>query len=401
MIIKEKPFKKLNNIINLNISKKNSHFDNIHKNKDPAFQVNKTLINYIYNKLKINNNNPNIRNKDDRRINNIKIKVNKNIGYSKLNKHLNFSPRNNNDYIYYKKNSKILLFLKNHQNAQNGNIFNMNKSSFSDNNTFSSTYNDFMYHTIKNNNKTYNGRCLKKSSTCSFSNTISYREMNNYKSINNNNRNELSKTTLLASISQDRLQSSLSPRMPYRKVGNIFNRSECQFSKNKIKNNCYVKNKLLKKNKSQKYYHIISNNKKDNIDNENYNKENIDKIKKLEGENLYLKDMIKKSEEKLTIRENQLEELLMLHSQIEDKMCSIPMKEIKNIDSPIIEIIKRKEIFNKENINNNNRNYKNKNIKKNKKENIYNGIILYDYLDEPLEQIAPKPYHSNFYNNNY
>ena len=46
-------------------------------------------------------------------------------------------------------------------------------------------------------------------------------------------------------------------------------------------------------------------------------------------------------------------------------------------------------------------NYKNKNIKKNKKENIYNGIILYDYLDEPLEQIAPKPYHSNFYNNNY
>ena len=398
MIIKEKPFGKDNNIINLNINKKNSRFYNISKNKDPAFQINKTLINYIYNKLKINNINQNIKNKDDKRIKNIKIKVNKIKGYSKLNKHLNFSPKNNNDYIYYKKNSKILLFLKNNQNAQNGNIFNMNKSSFSDNNTFSSTYNDFMHHTIKNNNRTYNGRYLKKSSTCSFSKTISYRELNNYNHINNN-RNELSKTSVLSSISQDKLKSSLSPRMPYRKVGNIFNRSECQFSKNKIKNNFYIKNKLLKKNKSQKYYHIIYNNK-ENIDNENYNKENIDKIKKLEGENLYLKDMIKKSEEKLTKRENQLEELLMLHSQIEDKMCSIPMKEIKNINSPIIEIIKRKEILNKENINNNNKNYKNKNIIRNKKENIYNGIILYDYLDEPLEQIAPKPYHSNFYNDN-
>jgi hypothetical protein len=55
-------------------------------------------------------------------------------------------------------------------------------------------------------------------------------------------------------------------------VGNIFNRSECQFTKNKIKNNIELKNRLFKKFKSVKYFQIYSINKRNKI---NFNNKNI------------------------------------------------------------------------------------------------------------------------------
>ncbi len=406
MIIKETPFGKDNNIINLNINKKNSHFYNIGKNKDPAFQINKTLINYIYNKLKINNINQNIKNKDDKRIKNIKIKVNKIKGYSKLNKHLNFSPKNNNDYIYYKKNSKISFFLnsiKNSNSNSNNNIFNTNRANFSENNSYNfNTINNIGYlyktNTIRNdcndyintygtytNNFNYYKEPIKhKYSNSTFSSTISYKEINfNNNIYNTNSNNKVSDFSLSPSISSEKNNFSLTSRLPYRRVGNIFNRTECHFSKNKIKikikNNIDIKNKLLNKCKSLKYYEIYPSDRYENSDNKN-------KTKELKEKNIYLKKMVKMPHKKINMKKAQLERLLMLENQVEDKNCPIPMKQIKKIYSSITDIIERKihaiEI---------NKNNKNNNLNT-VKENIQKEIASFDYLEEPFVQAAPKPY---------
>ena len=404
MIIKETIQKKNKSLNNININNNNiktHHLYNFSKNKNqnkkPAFQMNKSLKKYIYNNTERNNTNPKLINKNnDKRVNNIKIRVNKKYDFSKTNKKNknNNSPKSkDNDFIYYKKNSQILLFLKNNKNEKNGNIFNTKKTCYFNHTSFKNKFNEYTYNILKNDYKSYNDN-FKKSSTSTYSSTISYREINNY-NYYQNNKNELPRPTLgPITLSKSRMKCSLSPRTPYRKVGNIFNRNECQFSKIKNNNHFYLKDKLLKKNKSDRYFSVNLYNiyKKQNIDDEeNDNDENIDKIKQLEGENIYLKNMIKLSEEKLTKRENQLEKLLMMHNEIEKKTHSIPF--VKKFDSKILEIIK-----NKENINYNSNN-KNKINKKNLKGNILDGIILYDYLDEPLEQVAPQPYNLKYFNN--
>ena len=85
------------------------------------------------------------------------------------------------------------------------------------------------------------------------------------------------------------------------------------------------------------------------------------------------------------MRKNQLDKLLMLQNQVEDKNCPVPMKQIKKIDYPITEIIEKQKKINK-------------NAKNDKNENIDNEIQIYDYLEEPLEQIPPKPYVLNYCN---
>jgi hypothetical protein len=183
----------------------------------------------------------------------------------------------------------------------------------------------------------------------------------------------------------------LSPRTPYRKVGNIFNRTECQFSKKKYNNIIHVKDRMIKKYRSENKFNIKIKSENHNIDGEEYyNLENLDKIKRLEGENLYLKNMIKLSEEKLSKRENQLEQLLTMHNRFDNE--TIPnVKEFQINDSKFLDIIKDKE-----NINHNNINKISQTNRKHQKRNIFDGIILYDYLDEPLEQVAPKPYNLKY-----
>ena len=416
MIIKEKQRKKRNIKIFTNSNKKlNSNNNTIYKNRDPAFQTNKTLRKYIFDKLQINENNKIINDKKNETNKKYKIEVNRKIKHSKSLKLFSSintpkdpkgpkdpsdlkDPKDNkkSNYIYYKKNSKILSFLKSIQTInidKNNNIFNTNKSCFSENNSNKSINNNenFQYNTIRYNysNKYFNSICNNKEplnhkySSSTFSSTISYKDMNNNNL--NPNLNQISSFSLSPTLSKEKINCSLTSRLPYRRVGNIFNRSECQFTKNKIKNNIELKNKLFKKCKSVKYFQIYSINKRNKI---NFNNKN--KIKELEDENIYLKKIILLSEKKLKMRKNQLDKLLMLQNQVEDKNCPIPMKQIKKIDYPITEIIEKQKNNIKANIN--------KNAKNDKNENIKNEIQLYDYLEEPLEQIPPKPYVLNYCN---
>ena len=111
----------------------------------------------------------------------------------------------------------------------------------------------------------------------------------------------------------------------------------------------------------------------------------------MEEQNLYLKRMIKISEKKLNMRKTQLDNLLMLQSQVEDKNCPIPMKKIKKIISPITEIIENKKHFNTGNL-----------IKENNNifqlDNNKNEELISEDLEEPFELVPPKPYIFNYLN---
>ena len=87
----------------------------------------------------------------------------------------------------------------------------------------------------------------------------------------------------------------------------IFNRKECQFTKNN--NNNISKSKLVLKIKSENYYKIYELNRK-----EKYNNDIIVNINK-EGENRSLKELIKLSEDKLIMRENYMKKKLMSQNQ--------------------------------------------------------------------------------------
>ena len=76
----------------------------------------------------------------------------------------------------------------------------------------------------------------------------------------------------------------------------------------------------------------------------------------------------------------------MLQNQEEDKNCPVPMKQIKKIDSPITEIIERER-----------RKSRQYGLNKNIEQNIHKEIILNEYLEEPLEQVPPKPYIIDYY----
>lgn len=384
-----------------NNNKKNYSINNNFINREPAFQTNQTLKKYIDEKLQSQNEIKIINNKTSESNKKYKIEVNKKFNRSNSSRiftPITTSKDNNkninlNTYIYYKKNSKILSFLNSIQICNISNktskIYNTKKSSFSGNKSNKTRYKDYLYTNknkiIKNNynyNNTYNDyfkTTKHKYSTSTFSSTISYKDFNN-----NTNHNQFSNFTLSPTISQERINFSLTSRAPYKRVGKIFNKSDCQFSKNKnkIKNNIEIKDKLLKKCNSVKHNHFytLNNNDKKN------------KIKELEEQNLYLKRLIKISEKKVNMRKSQLDNLLMLQSQVEDKNCPIPMKKIEKIDSPITEIIKNKKnldigILNKENNNifllNNNKNV---------------DLINNEYLEEPFEQAPPKPFIFNYFN---
>ena len=340
---KNKKHKKRNIIKSSN---KKNYSNNILINDDPAFQTNKTLKKYIYEKLSLNI----FKEKEEKE--KYLMEVNKNFNYSNSTKNMHTTNSFNN-FVYYKKNSNILSYLKS-KNPKN--------KKFSINNSNHSIYKEFS----NCNNNDSNEKMKHK-----FSSSISLKDLNN-------NQNKIDKfvSSLSSSISQEKIRYPSSSRFLYRKVGNIFNRSECQFSK--IKNNIEIKNKLFKNIKNIKYgiNNIENNNEIDDIDN----------IRELERENIYLRKMMKISENKLNIRKNQLEKLMMIENQ-RDQKYEIQNK-IKRINSAIKEIIKNKENSNPNNININ----KNKNDKNLETESIIKEEKLYDYLDEPLEQIAPKPY---------
>ena len=305
----------------------------------------------------------------------------------------------NYDNIYYKKHSKILSYLKLNE-VKNGNKILSNKSLHSENESISSSINDYLssynYNTINNYHLNYKNNLFSPSSmrvnnwnNTLFSKTINYHDMD----IPRHHNRILSfrinpPMSSKNSEAKNGLNQNLSPRSPYRKVGNVFSRKECQFTKNKPKTNIInSKNRLMKKSKSEKYYKIYRVNRKEKYNNEGNIKVNlnIDKIKKLEGENRYLKELIKLSEDKLIMRENQLEEILMSQNQIEEQKCPVPMQQIKKIDSPMTELIQ-----NKENIYPSN-NHNNISVLRKKSKSTFKGE-LNDYLEEPLEQTAPKPY---------
>ena len=96
--------------------------------------------------------------------------------------------------------------------------------------------------------------------------------------------------------------------------------------------------------------------------------------------------MVKISRKKINMRRNQLDRLLMLQNQEEDKNCPVPMKQIKKIDSPITEIIERER-----------RKSRQYGLNKNTEQNIHKGIILNEYLEEPLQQVPPKPFIIDYY----
>ena len=428
MIIKEKHSKSRNknNHIYLNNckntrNKKNIKFNRTFTNKDPFFQTNKTLKKYIYEKLQSYNsvqaqkNKENIQlygnktkkiyNKDNseeiikykNNIQNIKVKIKKAENKTDLLQSGIISPINY-DNIYYKKNSNILAYLKLNE-VKNGNKIFGDKSRHSENDSISSSINDYLsnynYNTINNNHMNYNHDLFPPSSmklnnwnNTLFSKTINYHDMD----IPRHNNKILSFRINPPMPSKNSEEKNglnhLSPRSPYRKVGNIFSRKECQFSKNKSKSNIInSKNKLMKKSKSEKYYKIYRVNRKENYNHDSNIKVNLnfDKIKKLEGENRYLKELIKLSEDKLIMRENQLEKILMSQNQIEEQECPVPMQQIKKIDSPKTELIQNKDYFVSAN------NHNNISVLRKKSKSIFKGE-LNDYLEEPLEQIAPKPY---------
>jgi len=427
MLIKEYNSKSpnKNNHIYLNNSKKtkyknkkNNKFNSFHTNKDPSFQINKTLKKYIYEKLEsynlsqVQNNKENIYQNLNKKksiytkdnseeiikyknnIKTIKIKLKHHEDQSDLYQNGIISPMNRNN-IYCKKHSNILTYLKNNE-VKNGNkIFN-NKLHLSNNDFMSSSIDDYLssniYNTINNNYMNYNNDLFPQNSmrhnnlnNTLFSKTINYHDMR----IPRYNRKFFSfrkRLHISPNISEEKNgpTQKLSHRAPYRKVGNIFSRKECQFTKSKSKynNNNITKNKLVKKSKSEKYYKIYGINRKEKCDND-YNIKvnlNIDELKKLEGENRYLKELIKLSEDKLIVRDNQLEKIIMPQNQIEDKRFPAPKQQIKKIDSSINELIQNKEhLFSADN------------SVLGENQSTFKGQIQ-DYLEEPLEEIAPKPY---------
>lgn len=428
MIIKENHSKSRNknNHIYLNNckntkNKKNNKFNRTFTNKDPSFQTNKTLKKYIYEKLQSYNSTQVQKNKENiqqyanktkrihkkdnseeivkykNNIQNIKVKIKKAENNTDLLQSGITSPMNI-DNIYYKKNSNILAYLKLNE-VKNGNKIFSNKSRHSENDSISSSINDYLsnynYNTINNNHMNYNHDLFPTSTTrlknwnnTLFSRTINYHDIE----IPRHNNRILSfriNPPMSSNISEEKNGlNHLSPRSPYRKVGNIFSRKECQFTKNKSKSNIInSKNKLIKKSKSEKYYKIYRVNRKEKYNHDGNIKVNlkVDKIKKLEGENRYLKELIKLSEDKLIMRENQLEEILMSQNQIEEKKCPVPMQQIKKIDSPMTELIQNKENFFAVN------NHNNISVLRKKSKSTFKGE-LNDYLEEPLEQTAPKPY---------
>jgi hypothetical protein len=429
MIIKENHSKSRNknNQIYLNNckntkNKKNNKFNKTFTNKDPSFQTNKTLKKYIFEKLQIYNstqdqkdkeNIPQNANKTNRKCNkdnseeiikyknniqNIKVKIRKTDNHTDLVKSGITFPMNY-DNIYYKKNSNILAYLKFNE-AKNGNKIHKNKSRHSENDSISSSINDYLsnynYNTINNNHTNYHHDLFPPSSMRlnNWNNTIFSKTINSHDMDIPKHNNKILSFRIIPAVSsnnsgkKNKLNKNLSPRSPYRKVGNIFSRKECQFTKNKSKSNIInPKNKLMKKSKSEKYYKIYRVNRKEQYNNDGKIKVNInsDKIKKLEGENRYLKELIKLSEDKLIMRENQLEEILMSQNQIEEQECPVPMQQIKKIDSPKTELRQNNENFIAVN------NHNNISVLRKKSKSAIKGE-LNDYLEEPLEQTAPKPY---------
>lgn len=428
MIIKENHSKSRNknNHIYLNNckntkNKKNNKFIRTYTNKDPSFQINKTLKKYIYEKLQSYNTNQAQTNKENihqnanksnrktvkknseeiikykNNIQNIKVKIKKTENQMDLIENGINSPMNNNN-IYYKKHSNMLAYLKLNEVKQNNKVFS-NKSRHSENDSISSSINDYLsnynYNTINNNHINYKNDLfsptsmrLKNWNNPLFSKTINYQDIDiprrNSKILSLRIKSPMSYNIL----EENEPNQNPSPRAPYRKVGNIFSRKECQFTKNKSKNSIISsKNKLMKKSKSEKYYKIYRVNRKEKYSHDGDIKVNInvDKIKKLEGENRYLKELIKLSEDKLIMRENQLEKMLMSQNQIEEQKCPVPMQQIKKIDSPMTELIQNKENFFAFN------NHNNISVLRKKNKSLFKGDI-HDYLEEPLEQTAPKPY---------
>ena len=400
MIIKEKQKRKrtIKNIF------KNNHIikNNSYKNKEPAFQTNKTLQKYIYDKLHMNNCNQILDDKEKEINKQYKIEVHKNINYSKSYKQFSSisSEDNNNNFVYYKKHSRILSFLKSIEKNNinnNNNIFNDNKTHFSAINTINNKFNEILFNNNNNNSSCntnrsnnlinqYNDNIFKeninhKYSNSTLSSTISYKEINN-------NNQLFSHKHVSSTISQEKIKLCHSSRFPYRRVGNVINRSDCQFTKNKKKPNFDVKNKLLNKCKSVKYfnnYTNINNEENPNICNKQNDNMTINTIKELEEQNNYLKRMIKISEKKLNVRQNQLKNLLIFQNQKEDCCFSSKNSQFKKIYSfTPMSSNQIKGNCNKENIT--------KNIYNFNKQNMHKKVLIYDYFEEPLEQIPPKPF---------
>ena len=158
--------------------------------------------------------------------------------------------------------------------------------------------------------------------------------------------------------------SSLSPENPYKKVGNILTRNNCQFSKNN-NNNSYIQQNF-KRCKSCKFFNINKN-------------KGIYRLKALEDENYYLKKMIRISEKKLRKKKKELEKILTLQN-----ICEKDKKRKLNFSPISIDQFTKRR--NKNKIKNDNRN-KYLTIEKEEIENL-----LKEYLEEPKEQIAPIPY---------
>lgn len=157
---------------------------------------------------------------------------------------------------------------------------------------------------------------------------------------------------------------SLSLGVPYRKAKYIFSRNKCRFSKNKTMTNI---KQDFKRSKRYKFYNIT-------------NTEEINKIKLIEGENHYLKKMIRISEKKLNIKTKMLEKFLKSKNQKEEKKFHTSIKKIKK------------------NINISSQNNKDNNNSKNKYNKINflnNEKFLSEFLEEPKAQAAPIPYTIN------
>ena len=148
---------------------------------------------------------------------------------------------------------------------------------------------------------------------------------------------------------------SLSLGVPYRKAKYIFSRNKCRFSKSKTMTNI---KQDFKRSKRYKFYNIT-------------NSEEINKIKLLEGENHYLKKMIRISEKKLNIKTKMLEKFLISKNQKEENKFHINISSQNNKD---INDLKNK--YNKINFLNNEK-------------------FLSEFLEEPKAQAAPIPYTIN------
>jgi hypothetical protein len=296
----------------------------------------------------------------------------------------------NKNNIYYKTHSNILSYLKLNE-VKNGNKIFSNKLRSSENDSISNTINDYLskynYKTINNNHMNYNNDIifpnsirLKFWNNNLFSKTINYHE----KDIPRHNNKFLSFRIgphMPSHISEEKNERNQipSPRGAYRKVGNVLSRKECQFTKNKsIYNNTSI-NKSVKKSKSEIYYKKYAINRK-----KKYNKHVNIKVNLNTRKIMKLERPIELSEDKLIMRENKLDKILKSPNQIEEQKCPVPIQQIKKIGYPMTELIQNKENFFTFN------NYNNTSVLSKMKSNLKEELC--DYLEEPLEQIAPNPY---------